>query len=154
MSVSGLLQPDDVPCQGFSAPPIFVVSELARVYPLPSGGAALFTLCVCRPVLPMSLSLLLRCPFVAGWPAGVTPAPQPTKPPTARPRCSSDLDCPDNQVCYDTLCKNPCDFDNMCAPNALCDTRAHRPVCRCPEGSRGDSRVQCLPDKRKSAAIA
>ena len=76
----------------------------------------------------------------------VTPTPRPTAPPS----CVSDLDCPDNQVCYDTLCKNPCDFDNMCAPNALCDTRAHRPQCRCPPGSHGDARLECLLDERKT----
>ncbi|KAF0298054.1 Neurogenic locus notch 3 [Amphibalanus amphitrite] len=98
---------------------------------------------------------LCRCPpgHMGDPSVGCTPQERPVTPtarPTAPPSCASDLDCPDNQVCYDTLCKNPCDFDNMCAPNALCDTRAHRPQCRCPPGSHGDARRECLLDERKT----
>ena len=60
--------------------------------------------------------------------------------------CSSDLMCPDNMVCYDRKCKDPCNLANPCAARAVCSTRAHRPQCVCLPGYTGDPYTFCGTD--------
>lgn len=65
---------------------------------------------------------------------------------TPSPGCSSDLMCPDNMVCYDRKCKDPCNLANPCAARAECSTRAHRPKCVCLPGYTGDPYTFCGTD--------
>lgn len=43
------------------------------------------------------------------------------------------------------FCENPCDIDNICAKNALCHTKMHKPICQCPEGHGGNPAINCTP---------
>lgn len=43
------------------------------------------------------------------------------------------------------FCENPCDIDKICAKNALCHTKMHRPICQCPEGHGGNPTINCTP---------
>ncbi|KAG7155061.1 Neurogenic locus Notch protein-like 4, partial [Homarus americanus] len=67
-------------------------------------------------------------------------------PPTPSPGCSSDLACPDDKVCYNRECRNPCDLANPCAAKAKCRTLAHRPLCTCDPGYSGDPYTFCSLD--------
>lgn len=58
--------------------------------------------------------------------------------------CTSDLDCPDDMVCYTTKqkCLNPCSW--ACSDSANCFVTNHHVQCRCPPGYKGsDPRIQC-----------
>jgi hypothetical protein len=61
----------------------------------------------------------------------------------ARPECRTDPECAQNQACLNERCIDPCLVKNPCAPQAQCNTRAHHPVCTCPEGYGGDPYRQC-----------
>ena len=60
-----------------------------------------------------------------------------------RPECTEDPDCPQSEACINEHCIDPCLVNNPCAPQAQCITRAHHPVCTCPEGYGGDPYTQC-----------
>ena len=60
-----------------------------------------------------------------------------------RPECREDPECPQSEACINERCIDPCIVNNPCAPQATCQTRAHHPVCTCPEGYGGDPYRQC-----------
>ena len=60
-----------------------------------------------------------------------------------RPECTQDPDCPQSEACINERCIDPCIVSNPCAPQAQCTTRAHHPVCTCPQGYGGDPYTQC-----------
>lgn len=66
--------------------------------------------------------------------------------PTPIPGCASDLACPENKVCYNRECKDPCDLANPCAARAKCLTQAHRPICTCDPGYTGNPYSLCSLD--------
>lgn len=70
-------------------------------------------------------------------------------PPSCRPECSTNSECPLNMACINMHCIDPC--PGSCAYNALCTVQNHIPSCHCPEGYIGDPFIACqLAPKRKS----
>jgi len=69
-----------------------------------------------------------------------------------RGECTTDSECPNNRICSNFNCKNPC--DGACGVNAQCEARNHGAVCSCPGGYKGDPFYQCSYDpvraKRKA----
>lgn len=62
-----------------------------------------------------------------------------------KPECEVDRDCPSNKACVEQRCRDPCtERVGICAPNAICQVIAHRPVCGCPEGYTGNPQFQCI----------
>lgn len=57
--------------------------------------------------------------------------------------CQSHNDCLDDEACYMDQCENPCNFDKVCAPTAICHAKMHRPVCSCPAGQEGNPSIKC-----------
>lgn len=55
--------------------------------------------------------------------------------------CRSDSECSSHEACINGQCLSPC----QCGPNALCDVRNHKPLCKCPPGYKGDGRLGCNP---------
>ncbi|KAK8736183.1 hypothetical protein OTU49_004861, partial [Cherax quadricarinatus] len=68
----------------------------------------------------------------------LTPAP-----PSLKPQCTRNEDCPADRACYSGSCQNPCEVGKPCAPTALCDAIRHRALCSCPRGMSGDPHLQC-----------
>jgi len=58
--------------------------------------------------------------------------------------CLISEDCPNAEYCdlKTNLCKNACSL-NVCAPQAECKARIHRPLCFCPPGYEGNPHVEC-----------
>ena len=61
--------------------------------------------------------------------------------------CNINEDCADNKACVQHHCVNPCHFDNLCAPTAICTAINHAASCHCPSGFVGDPLVLCSPKK-------
>lgn len=57
--------------------------------------------------------------------------------------CRFDIDCPDDKMCIQDKCENPC--VNACGSGAVCHIRNHFPRCLCPEGTTGDPFYKCVP---------
>lgn len=68
-------------------------------------------------------------------------------PPTCRPECALNSDCPLNQACITQKCQNPC--TGACGLRANCRTINHNPVCQCPPEFIGDPFIQCIPKRKK-----
>lgn len=60
--------------------------------------------------------------------------------------CTTDLNCPQEKVCFNHKCKNPCDIKNPCGKNAKCLTKEHRPKCECLPGFKGNPNIRCTND--------
>ncbi|KAF5287630.1 hypothetical protein FQA39_LY15833 [Lamprigera yunnana] len=58
-----------------------------------------------------------------------------------RGECQSNIDCRNNQACFEYKCENPC--RGQCGINAVCNPRNHIAVCTCLEGYNGDALTQC-----------
>ena len=62
--------------------------------------------------------------------------------------CSVNEECPEYAACLNGACRNPCAYDDPCAPNAFCKTIFHTAKCACPDGYIGDPQIECkLPRK-------
>jgi len=61
--------------------------------------------------------------------------------------CNINPDCPSNKACIRNHCMDPCLFDNVCAPTALCTTINHVASCACPPGLVGNPLVSCSAQK-------
>ncbi|CAG0892378.1 unnamed protein product, partial [Cyprideis torosa] len=57
--------------------------------------------------------------------------------------CRVDSECPDDQACYNGVCRNPCQVDNPCAANADCRASEHRAMCYCRPGMVGNPYSFC-----------
>lgn len=60
-----------------------------------------------------------------------------------RPECILNSDCPTNQACINTKCKDPC--PGTCGRNAECQVINHLPVCTCFARYTGDPFSYCNP---------
>lgn len=69
---------------------------------------------------------------------------------SCRPECTINSDCPSNQACINSKCKDPC--PGTCAPNADCAVINHLPVCSCKPEFTGNPFQYCnlIPLQRKS----
>lgn len=57
--------------------------------------------------------------------------------------CQSDNDCIETETCYMGFCDDLCQLPGVCAPNAICHVKMHRPICMCPKGHGGNPAVNC-----------
>lgn len=64
-------------------------------------------------------------------------------PPTCRPECSLNSDCPSNQACINQKCRDPC--PGSCGIDTICDCVNHRPICSCISSYTGDPFSFCRP---------
>ncbi|KAG5895964.1 hypothetical protein JTB14_027964 [Gonioctena quinquepunctata] len=62
-------------------------------------------------------------------------------PPSCRPECSVNTDCPSNLACITEKCRDPC--PGSCGFNAECRIQNHIPICSCIVGFTGDSFTEC-----------
>lgn len=77
-------------------------------------------------------------------------------PPSCRPECVSNADCPSNLACMNQKCRDPC--PGACGQNAECRVISHSPTCYCIQGYTGDpfsycSVVQQAPPERINPCI-
>jgi hypothetical protein len=40
-------------------------------------------------------------------------------------------------------CVDPCHIKEVCASNALCQVKKHRPICMCPKNTMGNPQLNC-----------
>lgn len=108
-----------------------------------------------RPITPKKIGTSQNCTFVSNfrtlWNAAfclrclftVTPTPV-----DVVVGCSVNEECPEYAACLNGACRNPCAYDDPCAPNAFCKTIFHTAKCACPDGYIGDPQIECkLPRK-------
>ena len=68
--------------------------------------------------------------------------------------CSSNDECPEYAACLNGACRNPCAYDDPCAPNAFCKVIFHSAKCACPAGYIGDPQTECrLPPRKTKITI-
>lgn len=64
-------------------------------------------------------------------------------PPSCRPECVVNSDCPKNRACLNFKCSDPC--PGSCGLSALCTIVNHSPICSCPSQNTGDPFIRCMP---------
>jgi hypothetical protein len=64
-------------------------------------------------------------------------------PPTCRPECVINSECPPNKACLNQKCIDPC--IGACGTYAKCLVRNHSPLCTCPPRHTGNPFVRCQP---------
>jgi len=67
-------------------------------------------------------------------------------PPSCRPECVSNSECPLNEACINQKCKDPC--PGTCGIGARCSVVNHNPICSCPTRYNGDPFVRCTPIRK------
>lgn len=63
------------------------------------------------------------------------------RPPSCRPECTVNSECPSNKACINERCRDPC--PGSCGFNAECYVHAHTPRCGCSDGYTGDPFSGC-----------
>lgn len=72
-------------------------------------------------------------------------------PPSCRPECTINAECPTLQACIQQKCRDPC--QGSCGIEAICTVSRHTPICTCPDGYTGDAFTMCRPKPpRKSCS--
>lgn len=69
-------------------------------------------------------------------------------PPTCRPECVLNSECPLDKACVRNQCTDPC--PGTCGYRALCRVVGHNPICSCPNGFVGDPFNQCVKQRKIS----
>ncbi|XP_026684041.1 LOW QUALITY PROTEIN: neurogenic locus notch homolog protein 1-like, partial [Diaphorina citri] len=62
-------------------------------------------------------------------------------PPSCRPECTVNTDCPLNKACVNQKCVDPC--PGSCGQNANCRVINHIPICSCKPGFTGQPKIRC-----------
>lgn len=62
-------------------------------------------------------------------------------PPSCRPECVTNNECPHNEACSNQKCRDPC--PGTCGINAKCQVINHNPICSCPPRFTGDPFSRC-----------
>lgn len=62
-------------------------------------------------------------------------------PPQCRPECTTNSDCPPDQACQNSKCRDPC--PGTCGFNAVCNVVNHNPFCTCRAQLTGNPFVRC-----------
>lgn len=68
-------------------------------------------------------------------------------PPSCRPECQFNKDCPPDKNCASNKCVDPC--PGLCGVKALCQVQNHVPICICEPGYYGDPFSQCVQTTSK-----
>lgn len=63
------------------------------------------------------------------------------QPPSCRPECLLNADCPVDKACMNKKCVTPC--PGPCGQNAECRVFNHNPICSCTIGFTGDPFTRC-----------
>lgn len=71
--------------------------------------------------------------------------PMSQDPPSCKPECRADGECPLDRACRNSKCRDPC--PGACGAHALCQVRQHSAICTCPPKYVGDPFVRCTPGK-------
>lgn len=98
--------------------------------------------CLSSPCGPHAICRSENGHFVCACESGMLGAP-----PTCRPQCVINQDCPLALACLSGTCVNPC--VGSCGFNARCVVQNHSPVCSCDEGFSGDPFAGCNPIEGK-----
>lgn len=64
-------------------------------------------------------------------------------PPSCRPECVSNAECPLHLACLQQRCRDPC--PGACGQNAECRVLNHSPICRCIHSYLGNPFIECHP---------
>lgn len=64
-------------------------------------------------------------------------------PPTCRPECIQNSECPLTEACSNQKCRDPC--VGACGVGARCIVVNHSPICSCPSRFEGDPFTRCIP---------
>lgn len=64
-------------------------------------------------------------------------------PPSCRPECTINSECPASLACVRQKCEDPC--PGSCGVEANCHVLNHVAVCLCNEGYTGDPFTRCTP---------
>lgn len=73
-------------------------------------------------------------------------------PPSCRPECISNSECPGNLACMNQKCRDPC--PGSCGAFAECRVVSHTPMCVCSTGYTGDPFTQCYEfDQRETLSL-
>ncbi|ROT61488.1 hypothetical protein C7M84_020740 [Penaeus vannamei] len=59
--------------------------------------------------------------------------------------CRAHSECPSDRGCINNQCISPCAYEDPCSPTAECVNHEHEARCRCPPGTTGNPKVQCIP---------
>lgn len=73
-------------------------------------------------------------------------------PPSCRPECTINTECPTKEACVRQKCTDPC--PGSCGQNAQCSVINHLPICSCLPGYEGDPFVSCFEKRGKSTSIS
>lgn len=68
-------------------------------------------------------------------------------PPSCRPECTINSECPTREACIRQKCTDPC--PGSCGQNAQCSVINHLPICTCLQGYEGDPFVSCSEKRGK-----
>jgi hypothetical protein len=68
-------------------------------------------------------------------------------PPSCKPECTVNYECPNDRTCEKNRCTNPC--PSICGENAECRVISHSITCNCPENTEGDPFYRCTPRKQE-----
>lgn len=73
-------------------------------------------------------------------------SPTPKTPQTIPPaECYVNDDCPNDRICKNEHCVNPCTYEKPCGRGAFCHAQDHRAICKCPSGYNGNPLIACIP---------
>ncbi|KAG8232833.1 hypothetical protein J437_LFUL013159, partial [Ladona fulva] len=92
--------------------------------------------CIPNPCGPNS-----ECRLMGGVPACSCLPSYIGTPPSCRPECTINAECPSHLACIKNHCQDPC--PGSCGVDASCRVINHTPVCTCDSGYSGDPFVQC-----------
>lgn len=98
--------------------------------------------------MPSPCGMYAECRNIGGTPSCSCLPRYIGSPPTCRPECRVNSDCPMNLVCMNEKCRDPC--QGSCSITSLCTVYNHVPVCTCPEQYTGDPFSNCYPAPRPS----
>lgn len=68
-------------------------------------------------------------------------------PPSCRPECTTNPECPSHHACMRQKCGDPC--PGSCGQNAQCTVVNHTPICGCLVDFEGDPFIACSPKQGK-----
>lgn len=98
--------------------------------------------------MPSPCGMYAECRNIGGTPSCSCLPRYIGSPPTCRPECRVNSDCPMNLACMNEKCRDPC--QGSCSITSLCTVYNHVPVCTCPEQYTGDPFSNCYPAPRPS----
>lgn len=98
---------------------------------------------VSDPCVPSPCGLNSQCRSLNGNPSCSCLPSYIGSPPSCRPECLINAECPSNFACIQEKCKDPC--PGSCGSGAQCSVVNHTPICKCNEGFIGDPFTYCSP---------